>query len=89
LIDAMQTADRTGYHPQTAFDELSALQEKLAALPQQIEAMHATEDSPEFKAAVAANLFGQPQKPEEDIIARYHNLVGLGLAHLADILAPQ
>lgn len=89
LIDAMQTADRIAYHPQDAFAELSALQEKLAALPQQIEAMHATEDSPEFKAAIAANLFGQPQKPEEDIITRYHNLVDLGLAHLADILSPQ
>jgi alpha-glucosidase (family GH31 glycosyl hydrolase) len=94
LIDAMQTADRIAYHPQDAFGELSSLQEKLAAMPQQIEAMHATEDSPEFKAAIAANLFGQPQKPEpqksdEDIIARYHNLVDLGLAHLADILPPQ
>jgi alpha-glucosidase len=89
LIDAMQTADRIGYHPQDAFAELSALQEKLTALAQQIEGMHATEDSPEFKAAIAANLFGQPQKPEEDIIARYHNLVELGLAHLADILPPQ
>jgi alpha-glucosidase (family GH31 glycosyl hydrolase) len=89
LIDAMQTADRIGYHTQDAFDELSKLQEKLAALPQQIEAMHATEDSPEFKAAIAANLFGQPQKPEEDIVTRYHTLVDLGLAHLADILPPQ
>jgi alpha-glucosidase (family GH31 glycosyl hydrolase) len=89
LIDAMQTADRIGYHPQDAFAELSSLQEKLAALPQQIEAMHATEDSPEFKAAIAANLFGQPQKPEEDIITHYHNLVDLGLAHLADVLPPQ
>ncbi|HKN60284.1 MAG TPA: TIM-barrel domain-containing protein, partial [Candidatus Acidoferrales bacterium] len=94
LIDAMQTADRIGYHPQDAFVELTSLQEKLAALPQQIEAMHATEESPEFKAAIAANLFGQPQKPEpqkqeEDIITRYHTLVDLGLAHLADILPPQ
>jgi hypothetical protein len=89
LIDAMQTADRIGYHPQEAFAELSALQEKLAALPQQIQAMHATEDSPEFKAAIAANLFGQPQKPEEDIVTRYHNSVDLGLAHLADILPPR
>ena len=89
LIDAMQTADRIAYHPQDAFAELSSLQEKLAALPQQIAAMHATEDSSEFKAAIAANLFGQPQKPEEDIITRYHNLVDLGLAHLADILPPQ
>jgi alpha-glucosidase (family GH31 glycosyl hydrolase) len=89
LIDAMQTADRIGYHPQDAFAELSSLQEKLAALPLQIEAMHATEDSPEFKAAIAANLFGQPQKPEDDIVARYHNLVDLGLAHLADVLPPQ
>ena len=89
LIDAMQTADRIGYHPQDAFAELSALQEKLTALAQQIEGMHATEDSPEFKAAIAASLFGQPQKPEEDIVTRYHNLVELGLAHLADILPPQ
>ncbi len=89
LIDAMQTADRIAYHPQDAFGELSSLQEKLAALPKAIEGMHATEDSPEFKAAIAANLFGQPQKPEEDIVTRYHNLVDLGLAHLADILPPQ
>jgi alpha-glucosidase (family GH31 glycosyl hydrolase) len=89
LIDAMQTADRIAYHPQDAFGELSSLQEKLAALPKAIEGMHATEDSPEFKAAIPANLFGQPQKPEEDIVTRYHNLVDLGLAHLADILPPQ
>jgi len=89
LIDAMQTADRIRYHPQTAFDELSSLHDKLAALPKAIEAMHAMEESPEFKAAVAANLFGQPRKPEEDIITRYHTLVELGLAHLTDILPPE
>jgi alpha-glucosidase (family GH31 glycosyl hydrolase) len=89
LVDAMQTGDRIGYHPETAFDELNSLPGKLAALPKEIAAMHAIEESPEFRAAVAANLFGQSRKPEEDIVTRYHTLVDLGLAHLADILPPQ
>jgi alpha-glucosidase (family GH31 glycosyl hydrolase) len=89
LVAAMQTADRVGYHPETAFDELSSLPGKLAALPKEITDMHATEESPEFRAAVGANQFGQPAKPAEDVITRYHTLVDLGLAHVADILPPQ
>ncbi|MFZ3245238.1 MAG: TIM-barrel domain-containing protein [Candidatus Acidiferrales bacterium] len=88
LIDAMQTADRIGDHPETAFDELNNLPGKIAALPKEITGMHALEESSEFRTAVAANQFGQPGKPAEEIIKRYHTLVDLGLVHLADILPP-
>ena len=88
LIEAMQTGDRIGYRPDTALAELSALEEKLAGLPGEIESMHSIEDSPEFRAAVAANVFGQSKKTVQDVIARYHGLVELGRAHLAGVAAP-
>jgi len=88
LIEAMQTGDRIGYHPETALDELKSLPEKLAALPKEIASLHAIEDSPQFRAAVAANFFGEAKKPEQDVIARYHAVVELGLAHLTGAVTP-
>ena len=46
LIDAMQTGDRIGYHPETAFAEVSGLPAKLAGLADLLGAMRATETSP-------------------------------------------
>ncbi|HUJ30016.1 MAG TPA: TIM-barrel domain-containing protein [Candidatus Acidoferrum sp.] len=89
LVEAMQTCDRISYRPETAFDELSKFSERLAVLRKRIEAMHETENSPEFRAAVKANLFGQPGPGEEDVVTRYHRLVELGLAHLAGALPAQ
>jgi len=85
LIDAMQTGDRITYHPDTAFDELSTFWERLAALPKQIQALHDREKTPEFQAAVKANLFGQKPKPGADPMERYHNIVDLAAAHAADL----
>jgi alpha-glucosidase (family GH31 glycosyl hydrolase) len=90
LIDAMQTGNRVTDHPETALNELTGFRTKLAALPKQIEAMHAQEKSPEFQAAAKANLFGQkPQPGQEDPIARYHSIVELALAHAVDLTPPQ
>ncbi len=85
LIDAMQTGDRITYHPDTAYSELSAFWQKLAALPKQIQALHDREKTPEFQAAVKANLFGQKPQPGADPMERYHNVVDLAVAHAADL----
>jgi alpha-glucosidase len=53
LIGAMQTGDRLTYYPGTAFAELSALEQKLAAVPAAIQAMRATDSSPEFAKIIA------------------------------------
>ena len=42
----MQTGDRIGYHPETAFAEVSGLPAKLAGLADLLGAMRATETSP-------------------------------------------
>jgi len=86
LIDTMQTADRIDYHPETAFDELSALQAQLAALPEKIEAMHNLEQSPDFRSAAEAAALGKSNIPTQAVLDRYHKLVDLGVAHLSDIL---
>jgi alpha-glucosidase (family GH31 glycosyl hydrolase) len=85
LIEAMQTGDRISYHPDTAYNELSTFWQKLAALPNQIQALHDREKTPEFQAAVKANLFGQKPKPGGDPMERYHNIVDLAAAHAADL----
>jgi hypothetical protein len=86
VTEAMQTGDRIGYSPATAFTELTRFAEKVAAIPKLIEDMHAIEQSPKFQAAVKANLFGQsPTHPNEDAIARFHRIVDLALAHCADL----
>ena len=86
LIDALQTADRIGYHVETAFDELDNLSAKIAALPSEIEAMHKLEDSPDFRSAAEANALGQTNVSTPDVLAHFHKLVDLGAAHLTDIL---
>jgi alpha-glucosidase len=89
VVDAMQTGDRITYHPETALTELTSFAQKVAALPKQIEDMHAIEQSPKFQAAVKANLFGQsPTHPNEDPIARFHRIIDLALAHSADLNGP-
>jgi alpha-glucosidase (family GH31 glycosyl hydrolase) len=85
LIDAMQTGDRITYRPETALSELTAFRSKLAGLPNQISNLHAVENTPEFKAAVKANLFGQNPKQGEDRVARLHSLIDLAIRHSADL----
>ena len=85
LISAMQTGDRITYHPGTAFTELSAFRQKLVSLPKQIEALHEREGTPEFQAAVKANLFGQASKGGADPVQRYHEIVDHAAAHAADL----
>jgi alpha-glucosidase len=79
LIDAMQTGDRIGYHPETAFAEVSALPAKLAGLAKLIDAMHATETSPAFDKENQEK--NHPSHKLED----YNRLVDTALAHIADI----
>ena len=79
LIDAMQTGDRIGYHPETAWAELSALPAKLAGLAKVIAAMHATEASPAF--APKNQSPNHPGPSLED----YNRLVDVALSHIADI----
>ena len=84
-IDAMQTGDRITYHPETALKELTAFWPKLAAVPSEIQALHAVEHSPAFERAVKANLFGQKPKPGADPARQYHDTVDLAAAHAADL----
>ena len=79
LIDAMQTGDRIGYHPETAFAEVSRLSAKLIGLAKIIDAMHATETSPAF-AMMNPDKKYQSQKLEE-----YNGLINTALAHITDI----
>jgi alpha-glucosidase len=78
LVDGMQTGDRITYHPKTVFDELSALQSKLAAIPSAIEAMHASESSPEF-ATSADSTHPTPR------LTDYNSAIDTAMAHIADI----
>ena len=83
LIDAMQTGDRIGDHPETAFAEVSALSAKLAGLASAINAMHATAASPAFV------------KKDKDkyhpglTLDEYNGLVDTALAHIADVTGTQ
>jgi alpha-glucosidase len=79
LIDAMQTADRIGFHPETAFAEVSGLPAKLAGLAKLIDAMHATEASPAFA------MKNQEKNPMSNKLEDYNRLVDTALAHIADI----
>src|ERR1700729_3181945 len=79
LIDAMQTGDRIGYHPETAFTEVSGLSAKLHGLSEIIDAMHATESSPAF-ASMNQDKQHQSQKLEQ-----YNGLINTALAHIADV----
>ena len=79
LIDAMQTGDRIGYHPETAFAEVSGLSAKLNSLAQIIDAMHATETSPAFA------MLNQDKKYQSQKLEEYNGLISTALAHIADI----
>ena len=80
LIGAMQTGDRLIYYPNTAFAELSALEQKLSALPGVIEAMRTTESSPEFAKNGSDSSPDQPKAR----LAAYNN-IATAMAHIADI----
>jgi alpha-glucosidase (family GH31 glycosyl hydrolase) len=79
LIDAMQTGDRIGYHPDTAFAEVSGLSAKLTGLAKIIDAMHATETSPAFAT------MNQDKKQQSQKLEEYNGLISTALAHIADI----
>jgi alpha-glucosidase len=79
LIDAMQTGDRIGYHPETAFAEVSGLSAKLSGLAKIIDAMHATETSPAFA------MMNQDKKYQSQKLEEYNGLINTALAHITDI----
>jgi alpha-glucosidase len=81
LIGAMQTGDRLTYHPNTAFAELGALEQKLSALPGAIEAMRTTESSPEFAKNGSDSSPDQPNAR----LAAYNTAIATAMAHIADI----
>jgi alpha-glucosidase len=81
LLAAMQTGDRITYSPKTAFDELSGLQSKLAAIPGVIAAMRATENSPAFATSATDANSGSPNQR----VAEYNSTLETAMAHIADI----
>jgi alpha-glucosidase (family GH31 glycosyl hydrolase) len=81
LVGAMQTGDRLTYHPNIAFAELGALEQKLSALPGAIEAMRTTESSPEFAKNGSDSSPDQPNAR----LAAYNNAIATAMAHIADI----
>jgi alpha-glucosidase (family GH31 glycosyl hydrolase) len=80
LIAAMQTGDRLSYHPETAFDELSDLQPKLAALHSVIESMHATENSPAFAASGTDSGASSSSR-----LAEYNSTIDTAMEHIVDL----
>ena len=84
LVSAMQTGDRIGYFPKTALDEVGGLQKKLAAVPESIEALHATEASPAF----ATTSESGSDHPQEKLV-HYNSVINTALAHIAGISEPQ
>jgi alpha-glucosidase (family GH31 glycosyl hydrolase) len=85
LVSAMQTGDRIGYFPKTALDQVSELQKQLSALPQLIEAMHATESSPAFAKTTSESSSDHPQNK----LAYYNMVINTALAHIAGISETQ
>src|SRR5579863_8251493 len=81
LIGAMQMGDRLTYHPNTAFAELGALDQKLSALPGVIEAMRTTESSPE---SAKTGSDSNPDQPKARLAA-YNSTIATAMAHIADI----
>jgi alpha-glucosidase len=81
LIAAMQTGDRIGYHPGTAFEEMSGLQSKLAGLANLVEAMHATETSPAFFMKDAGSNSDHTGRR----LVQYNAAINIALAHLEDV----
>ena len=85
LIGAMQAGDRITYYPNTASAELSALDQKLSAVPGAIQAMRATESSPEFAKTASDSSSDQPKAR----LAAYNNTIATAMAHIADITEPK
>lgn len=81
LIGAMQTGDRLTYDPNTALAELSALEPRLSALPGVIQAMRATENSPESANTGSGSSPTQPNAR----VAAYNSTIATAMAHIADI----
>ena len=81
LVSAMQTGDRIGYYPNTAFAEMSALQPKLVELSGLVEAMHATENSPAFAVKDMDSNTKHPSRKLEE----YNAVIDTALAHIAEI----
>jgi alpha-glucosidase len=89
LIDAMQTGDRIGYHPETAYKELSSLPEKLAGLPKSLDILKTQGLVSGFTSAIQREGANADRQRLEQVLANNQRLVDLGLAHLADVLAPK
>jgi alpha-glucosidase len=85
LVGAMQTGDRIGYFPNTALDEISGFQKKLAALPESIEALHATESSPAFATTSSESASDHRQEK----LVHYNSVINTALAHIAGISETQ
>jgi alpha-glucosidase len=85
LVSAMQTGDRIGYFPKTALDEVTGLQKNLAALPELIQALHATESSPAFATTTSESSSDHPQ----DKLIHYNSVINTALAHIAGISEKQ
>ena len=78
----MQTGDRLTYYPNTAFAELSTLEQKLASVPGAIQFMQtATESSPEFAEKDSAATSDQANAK----LAAYKSTITTAMAHIADI----
>jgi hypothetical protein len=86
LVSAMQTGDRIGYFPKTALDEIGGLQKKLSALPELIDAMHATKSSPGF--ATTATSESSSDHPQEKLV-HYNSVINTALAHIAGLSETQ
>ncbi len=85
LVSAMQSGDRIGYFPKTALGEVSEFQKKLTALPQLLEAMHATESSPAFEKTKSDSGSDHPQNK----LVHYNSVINTALAHIAGISETQ
>jgi alpha-glucosidase len=84
LVSAMQTGDRIAYFPKTALDEIGGLQKKLTALPELIEALHATESSPAFATTNESSSDHSQNK-----LVHYNSVINTALAHIASISETQ
>jgi alpha-glucosidase len=91
LVGAMQTGDRVTYYPNTAFAELSTLEQKLSALPALIEGMRATKSSPEFAKtdsdSSTDHSSSDHSSPDQANarLAAYNSAIATAMAHIADI----
>ena len=83
LVGAMQMGDRLTFYPNTAFAELSGLEQMLSALPRAIQAMRATASSPEFAKTGSDSSPDQPNAQS----AAYNSSIATAMAHIADISA--